>query len=496
MKKLLTICLLFAVAMTASAQVQRPKLVVGLAVDQMRWDYLYYYYDQFGEGGLKRLVKEGFDCQNTQINYVPSVTAIGHHSIYTGSVPAVTGIAGNNFRDGDRWVYCCDDASVKAVGSENPAGQMSPHYMYGTTIGDMLRVATDYRSKVVGVSIKDRAAILPAGHAANAAYWYDKKAGHFISSTYYMNALPQWVNDFNKTHTEPGLNLIMTPKGVTWTFDMAKAAIDGEQLGQRGQTDMICVSISPTDAIGHAYSTRGAENKAVYMQLDKDLTSFLNYLDAKVGKGNYLLFLTADHGAIHNPNQLNEHNIRVEGWDGGKTISDLNAYLKTKFGVDKLVERTYATFIFLNHKTVREAGLKLEDVKAEAVKFLREDPQFLFAFDPEKVSSETLPQVLREKVTNGYYRGRSGDLYVVLRANYYESKFGKDFRGTTHGQWNPYDAHIPLIFFGWHVNHGETSALTRIVDIAPTVCAMLHIQMPDACIGTAITQVADPAINR
>ena len=183
MKKLIFSVLLCCVAIVASAQVQRPKLVVGIVIDQMRWDYLYYYYDKFGEGGMKRLINEGFSCDNQMLNYVPTVTAVGHASIYTGAGPATNGIASNDFRDCDKMVYCCDDPSVQGVGTTSKAGQMSPHYMLGTTIGDMLRQATDFKAKVFGVAIKDRAAILPAGHSANGAFWYDKSVAGFVTSS-------------------------------------------------------------------------------------------------------------------------------------------------------------------------------------------------------------------------------------------------------------------------------------------------------------------------
>lgn len=489
MKRYIFSFILCLIGLAATAQVNRPKLVVGLAVDQMRWDYLYHYYDDY-TGGLRRLVDEGFSCQNHLINYAPTVTAVGHASIYTGSVPSLHGIAFNDFRVNDKIVYCCADSTVQGVGSNNKAARMSPHLMRATTIGDQLRDATNYESKVIGVAIKDRAAILPAGHSANAAYWWDQKAGHFVSSTYYMKEFPQWVVDFNKTHsTKPGFDIKTNDKGVTMTFDMAKAAVDGEQLGQRGTTDMLCVSVSSTDAIGHTYGTRGKENKSVYMQLDKDLGDFLAYLDQKVGKGNYLLFLSADHGAVHNPNYQRQHGIPANGWDAKGTIKKLNEYLQQKFGIERAATHTNSSFIYLNHPAIKAAGKSLKEVREAAVDYLMQDPQYVYVIDLERTAELPVPQPIREQVINGYCRGRSGDIYVVLPANDVEFSFNDSYRGTTHSMWNPYDAHIPLVFFGWNIKHGETNVRTNMTDAAPTVCAMLHIQMPDACIGNAITEV-------
>ena len=179
-------------------------------------------------------------------------------------------------------MYCCTDTTVRSVGSDSKEGQMSPHRLLTTTIGDELRLATDFRSKVIGVALKDRAAILPAGHSANAAYWWDTSAGHFVSSSYYMDKLPEWVEKFNKdNHTAPNYNIKTSNEGVTMTFKMAVGLhLKTNNLGQGKETDMLTVSISSTDAIGHQYSTRGKENHDVYMQLDKDLAQFLNVLDA------------------------------------------------------------------------------------------------------------------------------------------------------------------------------------------------------------------------
>jgi len=183
----------------AGTTLERPKLVVGLVVDQMRWDYLYRYYDRYTKGGFKRLINEGFSAENTMISYLPSYTACGHASVYTGSVPAINGIIGNNWYDPElqRDVYCTEDRSVKSVGTTTDAGEMSPRNMLTTTITDELRLATNFKSKVIGISMKDRGSILPAGHSANAAYWYDGANGNWITSTYYMQQLPSWVETYN-----------------------------------------------------------------------------------------------------------------------------------------------------------------------------------------------------------------------------------------------------------------------------------------------------------
>ncbi|MBR4367196.1 MAG: alkaline phosphatase family protein [Bacteroidaceae bacterium] len=492
MKRQMITILLCMTTIVAMAQVERPKLVVGLVVDQMRWDYLYYYYDKYGLGGLRRLVDEGFNCDNNLINYVPTITGIGHASIYTGTTPALHSIAGNDFYMDGKFTYCCSDPSVKGVGSEGSAGEMSPRKMTATTMGDMLKVATDFKSKVIGVAMKDRAAILPAGQAADAAYWWDNSVGHYITSTYYMEDLPKWVKKFNAENTwNPGKDIKMSPVGVEKTFLMAQAIVENEQLGQRGECDMLCISVSPTDAIAHSFGTRGKENYDVYMELDRDVAKFLDYLDTTIGKGQYLLFLSADHGAAHNSTMLNNHRIPAGGWSISDARKRLNIHLQEKFGLEKMVPYHSSYRLFLDRPGIQKAGLKLQDVVDEAIAFLKEEKDLLYVIDYAHAAEAAIPTSLKEQIINGWNAQRSGDIYCLTKSGLYDFVPDNDYKGTTHGAWNPYDSHIPCVFFGWHVKHGHSSRTNYMIDVAPTICAMLHIQMPNSCIGNPITEVAD-----
>ena len=466
----------------------RPKLVVGIVVDQMRWDYLYRYYGDYGEGGFKRLMNEGYNCENTMINYVPTVTAVGHASIFTGSVPAIHGIAGNDFMLDGKMAYCCTDTTVNGVGTDGDAGRMSPRNMLSTTIGDELKIATDFNAKVIGVSLKDRAAILPAGHSADGAYWLDNATGNFITSTYYMKQLPEWVEAFNEKYgghdeSETGYSVY----GNLITVEMAKAAIEGEELGQDSVTDMLTVSFSVTDKVGHRYATHSREIHEIFTDLDKRLADLFGYLDLKVGKGKYLVFLTADHGAANNILMLQKHGIPAGGFIASEVEKGLNEYLSGKFGTsEKLVACISNYKVFLDHKAMSSLGIDPDDVKEAAVDWLKRDPQYAYVVDLEHVNEATLPAVVRERITNGYHRMRSGDIQIVLNPANYEVSSREIDGGTTHGVWNPYDSHIPFIIMGWHVKPGTTDAKTTINDIAATVCALIHIQMPNGCIGNAV----------
>ncbi|MCR5819208.1 MAG: alkaline phosphatase family protein [Prevotella sp.] len=502
MKKLFVFATILACAMNTYAQAffgEKPKLVVGIVVDQMRWDYLDRYYNQFTDGGFRRLINEGYSCNNCLINYVPTITAIGHSSAYTGSTPALHGICGNTFYIDGKKTYCTQDDNVETVGSNTEKGKESPRNLLATTIGDQLRLHTDFKSRVIGISYKDRGAILPAGHSANAAYWLDTKAKPvcFISSTYYMQELPQWAKDINKQIAKNkevvkhGDKIGLSYLCGTITTDMAIAALQNEKLGNGEATDMLCVSYSQTDVIGHKWSTRGENTDEAYLQLDKDLARLFNALDAQVGKGNYLLFLTADHGAAHNYKFMQDHKINA----GQSLTEQIKAELEKT--VSKAAHKELKPIIngildyrvFLNHKAIEEQGLELEDVKKVIINHLISSPNISFAADYEELAKTTMHPAVRDRIIKGYHPRRSGDIYFVVDPGYYDYGSWSSPIGTTHGAWNPYDSHIPLLFMGWKVPHGATSREVHITDIAPTVCQLLHIQQPNACVGEAITEI-------
>ncbi|MBQ8948610.1 MAG: alkaline phosphatase family protein [Prevotella sp.] len=505
MRKFLMVLLVLCSTIGAQAETkfnERPKLVVGIVVDQMRWDYLGRYYDQFQTDGFRRLIDEGYSCDNCLINYLPTVTAIGHTSAYTGTTPAFHGICGNDFFIDDEKAYCCGDSTVMPVGTDNnKRGKMSPRNLLSTTIGDQLRMHTDFRSKVVGVSYKDRAAILPAGRSANGAYWLDTDNGQFITSTYYRDELPDWAKAYNqqlkknKELQKVGKRVGFYPLCGHITADMAIAAMKGEQLGQGEATDMLCISFSQTDVIGHEWSTRGEHTDEAYLELDRDIAKLLKAFDEQVGKGNYIVFLTADHGAAHNFQWMEDHKMAGGAWRVKEDVmgSGLKAYLRDKLGADlSIINGINSYRVYLNHGRIAKLGLELSKVKEALIDYARQMPHVQFVMDFEKVNTWSVPDVIRSRALLGYHPHRSGDLLLVLEAGWYEFWTGGSSPvGTTHGEWNPYDAHIPLLFYGWKVEHGSTSREVHITDIAPTICQKLHIQQPNACVGEAIIEVVE-----
>ena len=482
MKRILVV-VMAAVALCMSGQVERPKLIVGLVVDQMRWDYLYNY--QWGEGGFKTLLQDGYLCNNTIIDYVPTVTAAGHATIFSGTTPAFHGIAGNNFMLNGENVTSVQDDTERAVGGNEKTRGKSPRNLITTNIADQLLLATDFKSRTVGIALKDRASILPSGHHPIGAYWFDTDSKSFVTSTYYMDKLPKWVADFNKKHhDELSMDLGYLPIGTTMTFALAEQAIINEKLGQGEATDMLTLSVSNTDMCAHSYGSHSPKVDAIYHQLDKELAHFIQLLDERIGRGNYLLFLTADHGGTHSYPRMTEHGLPSGCVSNSANVNAANVDLEKQFGVPKLIKLSLGYTYYLNTEAIESANLDYETVKSAACKALMKLDEIEWAVDVLNIDNCPMPTILKERIKLGYFPGRSGEIYVIPRTGFYSGSTNE--AGSNHGTWSQSDSHIPLIFMGWHITPGETSRLTHMTDIAATVCAMLHIQAPNGCIGTPI----------
>jgi len=518
----------------------KPKLVVGIVVDQMRYDYLTRFESKFGQGGFKRMMREGFNCKNNHFNYVPTYTGPGHASIYTGTTPKYHGIIGNNWYDKEvkEMVYCAGDDNVESVGTEDRAGKMSPHRMQTTTFGDENRLFTQMRGKTIGVSLKDRGAILPAGHTANAAYWFHgRDEGVWISSSFYMNTLPNWVQEFNtsevaesylkvwntvydiSTYTESGADentfeggftgkdkatfpynlkvlskdnrgfdiLKATPYGNSLTTDFAMAAIKGEQLGKDDITDVLTVSFSSTDYVGHNFGVNSKEIEDTYIRLDKDLERFFTYLDATVGEGEYTVFLTADHGAVDVPSYLESVKIPAGYINNNSRKERFQKFLKDTYGSNDLVENVSNNQLFLNKAKLKELGLNLHEVEQALV-----DEQISYSnisqvYTATAMNSTNFATGIEALLQNGFNQKRSGDVIVVNDIAY----IAYSKTGSTHGSGLNYDTHVPLLFFGKGINHGETYDKTVIPDIAPTMSALLGISFPNGATGEVLGFVID-----
>ena len=524
-------------AQTAS---QKPKLVVGIVVDQMRFDYLTRFEAQFGDRGFKRLMSDGFECRNNHFNYVPTYTGPGHASIYTGTTPANHGIISNNWYNKfeKQQVYCAGDTTVASVGIDGPAGQMSPHRMLTTTVTDQNRLHTQMRGKTIGISLKDRGAILPAGHTANAAYWFEGgDEGKWITSTWYMNELPKWVQDFNasakaksylkewntlkpiETYIESGddLNtyeggfrgkeeavfpydlaglaeqnggyslLKSTPYGNNLTTDFALEALVAEGLGQDADTDFLAVSYSATDYVGHNFGVNSKEVEDMYVRLDLDLERLLDALDQKVGKGNYTVFLTADHGAVNVPAYLSANKIPSGYFDNRAFETALNEFVVSEYGEEGLIEDVSNFQVFFNYENLAAAEINAEALQQKIAHFALQYDLMDKVYTRAELNQANYTSGVAALIQKGFNQKRSGDVFLVLDPGV----ISYSRTGSTHGSAFSYDTHAPLLFYGAGIKKGKTYGLTEIPDIAPTIAALLGIEFPNGTTGKVIAEVLE-----
>lgn len=529
------------------AQPDRPRLVVGVVIDQMRQDYLYRYAETFGEGGFKRLMKEGFYLSNAHYNYIPTYTGAGHASIYTGTTPAIHGVIGNDWYDktNRKRVYCVADNRQRTVGSTSAEqGKMSPHRLLTTTITDELKLATGGRGKVLSISDKDRGAILPGGHMADAAYWYDETTGRMITSSFYMDKLPAWVEKFNSLNlpekylggvwdtmlpkekyqasgpdnspyevkfnsetksifpydlntlrkTNGNYDLLSnTPFSNDYLTEMAKAAIDAEQLGDDEWTDFLCISFSAPDKLGHRVGPRSVELQDLYIRLDRNIEDLLKKLDTKLGAGNYLLFLTSDHGVSDVPQWLIDK--RVPG--GYIRQEDLKAKLseliQQYFQGKPVIESITNEQIYLNPDLFRgdpKGGGVEWMVSLELISnFLIQQPGIAHAFTKNIIRQGDFNEGgIKGMVIRGYNEKRSGDIVVITEPNWLPQN---RVTGTTHGSPYAYDTHVPVIFFGKGIKSGTSSIYHSVTDIAPTLAVLLRTAFPSGCTGQPVAELLD-----
>ncbi len=544
MRKIIGFIVLGFILQPVFAQ-QKPKLVVGIVVDQMRQEYLYRFESKFGEQGFKRLMKEGFMLKNAHYNYVPTETGPGHASIYTGTTPATHGIIANNWYDRSTKidVNCVGDSTQKPVGTD-VGGQVSPMRLLSTTITDELKLATQKKAKVIGVSIKDRGAVLPGGHMPDGAYWYDNKTGAMITSTYYKQQLPDWVAKFNarklpdtylnqewntllpiNQYVESGPDdtpyegkwsgkttptfpynltelrkkmgvyslLTMTPWGNTIVADFAKAAVLAEGMGKDGVTDFLAVSFSSTDIIGHAMGPNAIEVEDTYLRLDKTLEDLFNFLDKEVGKGLYTVFLTADHAVAEVPQYMIDNNIPAGYFKPTLVKTGLNEHLQKYFPGKTIVEEFTSEQVYINHQAFegdpKASGIDLFVATELITKFLLNTEGVAQVFPATTLRQANSDEVgIRGKVVRGFHSKRSGDIAFVLEPGWFA--WG-GVTGATHGSGYSYDTHVPILFYGAGIPKGSSSQFHTITDISPTLSVLLNIKFPSGCTGQPITEIVD-----
>ena len=535
MKKYLLVFVIFLVTGASIAQPGKPKLVIGIVVDQMRYEYLERFKTHYSDDGFKKLMNEGFFAKNTHFSYIPTYTGPGHASVFTGTTPSNHGIISNNWYDkvNNETVYCVSDDDMTTIGSQDGKGKMSPHRMLTTSIADQNRLHTQFRGKTFGISLKDRGAVLPAGHTANAAYWFNGgDEGKFISSSFYIEKLPKWVKDFNKdtnkyfglwetlkpieTYIESGsdlnnyengfktkesatfpynLNTLKesndnftilkdTPFGNDMLTDFAKSLIENENLGQDTDTDFLTISYSSTDYVGHNFGVNSKEIQDTYIRLDLSIADLITFLDKKVGQDNYTLFLTSDHGAVHVPSFLNDKNIPSGYFDTKQLRRNIFKIVKDKFGDSNLVEGFSSNEVFFDYNELEKQGIKADDLEQVLYYHLLQYDKIDRVYTRKMLEFSNTTNTFDSAVKNGFHPKRNGDIIYILEP----AVISYSKKGSTHGSYLSYDTQAPLLFYGNGINKKQSFKPYHIKDIAPTIAALLGIAQPNGTTGEIISE--------
>jgi arylsulfatase A-like enzyme len=519
-----------------------PKLLVGIMVDQMRPDYLTRFSPEFGPDGFNRLRREGFECRNTHYNYIPTVTGPGHSSVYTGTTPRYHGIVGNSWYDRRlrHDVYCTDDTTVQLVGTAKGMG-VSARNQLSTTLGDELKMTYGGRSRVLSLSLKDRASALPAGHMADGAYWLDTNTGDFISSTYYVPKLPAWVQEFNaqkkadayrqqtwsplkpasaylnsiadsnryerifkgKTaatfpynfaklaplNAPPAYESLYTsPFGDNLLTDLALAALKSTDLGRDEVPDLLAISYSSPDAVGHAFGPLSKEENDLYLRLDLEIARLLTALDQTVGKGNYTVFLTADHGASEVTRYLADHQLPVGTFDRRAIYQAAGAYLAAQLGPGQWLEKESNNTYYLSRPLLAQRKIELTHAQQVLAEFLRDQPGITQVNTTTQLLNGGYTTGPEARLVAGLYYPRFGDVRYELLPGW----TGDIGVGASHGTGYAYDTHVPLLWWGMGIVPGVSYAPHTITDIAPTAAMLVGSKLPSACTGQPIVEVLSP----
>ena len=518
---------------------QKPKLVVGITISGMRYDYLSVYWDKFGDDGFKKMASTGANCKNARYNYLITEPSVGYATIATGAKPSAHGIVSDFWyeRLSNLITYSLDDVEQSTIEGSYGAGMFSPKALNSRTISDELRVISRFKSKSIGVSMDPQAAVLMAGHTANAAYWIDPSTASWISSSYYVDSLPQWVRDFNgknyqdiyldrswetllpiseysesmldnnpyetgfegqitfpydlsristKNRTETDYSVLMTtPWGNTYTKDLAIAAIVNEELGQRGESDMLHIGFNATKYLAEHYSTWSVEMQDTYLRLDQDIAHLLEFLDDQLGLENVVLYVTADNALADDPRYLEESRIPSGFFNYRTTISLLKSYLNAIYGQGDWVTFYYAQQIYLNHQLIEDSRLSLEEVQDRVARFMIQMGGVSNALQAYVLQRNNFTDGVHERIQNSYYQKRSGDVIISLTPGWVEhSSVGRN--GFAEFRSGP---HVPLIFYGWKVSRMTIPEKVSPTDIAATIAYFLEISMPENASGKVISDI-------
>jgi predicted AlkP superfamily pyrophosphatase or phosphodiesterase len=498
------IWLLAILISVAAARASKPKLVLTIMVDQFRYDYLTRFRSQY-TAGLDRLLTRGAVFTNARYEHFPTVTAIGHSTILSGATPSISGIVGNDWYDRDlgRTVTSVFDDTTQPLGGRQGA---SPRRMLVSTLGDELKIASKGKSRVIGVSIKDRSAILPAGHMADGAFWFDDATGSFVSSTYYFPDLPSWVKDFNAGHQldryrgqtwlthklpeQAGRPLYAAaegPFGNDLVEGFVERAVQAEQLGKHDGTDLLAISFSSNDHIGHEFGPDSPEVEDISVRTDRIMGQLFQFLETQVGMDNVLVVLSADHGVSPVPEVNTERKMPGGRMPDGLIKDTVQKALTTAYGEGNWITSPSEHSIYLNWDLIRQKNLKLSAVAETAKEAVLVLPHVFRVYTRDQLVNGNIPQdQIGRRVSNGYYVRRGADILVLLEPYW---MFSHTAKGTTHGTTFSYDAHVPVIFMGPGIKAGRYYQAIAVNDVAPTLATMLDVEIPSGSVGRVLSEI-------
>lgn len=519
---------------------KKPKLIIGIVVSEMRYDYLERYWEKFGDGGFRRLVNNGVVCKNAHHDYLIAESSAGFATIATGAYPANHGLVADYWYDrlrGEIQSSIRDENANTLVG-EYESGKYSPVHLKYSTLSDELRVANKFESKVISVSMDPRAAVISGGHAANASYWFDDISGKWISSSYYLDSMVNWVNVFNskgfsdlylkntwntlypiKDYTESlednnpyekGLKgqktfpydlsllstvkkkktdyslLRATPFGNSFTKDFAISAIVEEKLGKDDVTDWLSLNFSAGSYLGDSYNSWSIEMEDMYLRLDKDLEHFLNFVDKEIGMKNVLIYFTAENAASHDPAYLMNRRIPSGYFNYNSAVTLLRSYLNVIYGQGDWVKFYYSKQIYLNRTLIDDSKLSLSEFQERAARFILQFEGVSNVLTSSDLIRNNYTKGEFEKMQKTYNQKRSGDIILQLNPGWVETGAERE-----HSSSYNFDTHVPLIFYGWKTGRREISRNISVTDIMPTIAYFLNISRPQFVQGTIINELAE-----
>ena len=511
----------------------KPQLIIGIVVEGMRYDYIHRYWDNFSDGGFRRLVEEGAVCRNANYSYMLTQTSAGYATIATGCNPFTHGIVSDEWymQLQEQQVGSVFDAKEKCIGASLENANYSPRNILTTTFTDELKLFNNGKSKVVSVSLNPASAILPAGHIADAAYWFDDVSGNWVTSSYYADSLPQWLNEFNakkfpdmyigkdwlpmlsvdkyRAGSEKGKSrnagfsddhvlgkkintfikknkqytrLKANPSGNSLTKDLCVNVIVNENLGQDDVTDYLSVSFTASSDISRACGPNSVELEDMYLRLDKDLEHFLQFIDENVGRNNVLIYLTSDHGTSNNPQLLHENNIPSGMFNADRAVMLLGTYLNAKYDKGKWVSAYYNNQIYLNHNLIESSGISLHEFEDVVCGFMLQFSGVANAVSASTLRNTNFSDGAMLKLQNSFNPKRSGDVIISLEPGWIEQGTGVSNSNSGYN----YDTHVPLIWYGWKIKRTRLNQQVDMRDIAPTISNFLDIPFPNGTTGNVI----------